>query len=94
MLLQCYGELFSYKPFIFLDEIQIVEGWEKFARRLADSKYTVYITGSNAKMLSKEMASVLGGRYLVQDVFPFSFPEYKPRCRNVAAEGKGVLFLP
>ncbi len=76
LLLQCYGELFRYKPFVFLDEIQIVDGWEKFARRLADSKYSVCITGSNAKMLSREMASVLGGRYLVQNVFPFSFKEY------------------
>ena len=75
-MLQCYVEMFSYKPFIFLDEIQNVEGWEKFARRLADNKYSVYITGSNAKMLSKEMATVLGGRFLVQNVFPFSFEEY------------------
>ncbi len=74
-LLQCYSEMFSYKPFIFLDEIQNVDGWEKFARRLADTKYSVYITGSNAKMLSKEMATVLGGRFLVQNVFPFSFKE-------------------
>ena len=71
-LLQCYAELFNYKPFVFLDEIQDVEGWEKFARRLADNKYSVYITGSNAKMLSKEMATILGGRFLVQNVFPFS----------------------
>lgn len=76
LILQCYGEMFSYKPFIFLDEIQNIEGWEKFARRLADNKYSVYITGSNAKMLSKEMATVLGGRFLVQNVFPFSFEEY------------------
>ena len=75
-LLQCYAEMFNYKPFIFLDEIQNVEGWEKFARRLADNKYSVYVTGSNAKMLSKEMATVLGGRFLVQNVFPFSFEEY------------------
>lgn len=75
-LLQCYAELFEHKPFVFLDEIQIVEGWEKFARRLADNKYSVCVTGSNAKMLSKEMATVLGGRFIVQDVFPFSFKEY------------------
>lgn len=76
LLLQCYGELFSHKPFIFLDEIQNIDGWEKFARRLADNKYSVCITGSNAKMLSKEMATVLGGRFLVQNIFPFSFEEY------------------
>ena len=76
LILQCYGEMFSCKPFVFLDEIQNIESWEKFARRLADNKYSVCITGSNAKMLSKEMATVLGGRFLVQNVFPFSFEEY------------------
>ncbi len=61
---------------IFLDEIQNIEGWEKFARRLADSKYRVFVTGSNAKMLSKEIHSTLGGRFIAHEVFPFSFREY------------------
>ena len=61
---------------LFLDEIQNIVGWEKFARRIADNKYKVVITGSNAKMLSKDVASVLGGRYITHDVFPFSFGEY------------------
>jgi len=43
-----------------LDEIQIVEYWEKLARRLADQGYRVYVTGSNAKMLSSEIATTLG----------------------------------
>ena len=64
------------KTLIFLDEIQIVEHWEKFARRLADQQYRVYITGSNAKMLSAEIATTLGGRYIVQNVYPFSFSEF------------------
>lgn len=72
----CYEAMFDYKPLLFLDEIQIVNGWEKFARRLADQKYQVYITGSNAKMLSSEIATTLGGRYLIQEVFPYSFSEY------------------
>lgn len=76
LILQSYNELFKHKPFIFLDEIQNVDGWEKFARRLADTNYRVFITGSNAKMLSKEMATVLGGRYIVQNVFPYSFEEF------------------
>ncbi len=50
-----YKELYNRKPIVFLDEIQIVVGWEKFARRLADQKYQVFITGSNAQMLSKEI---------------------------------------
>ena len=71
-----YEEMFDTQPVFFFDEIQIVEGWEKFARRLADQKYRVYITGSNAKMLSSEIATTLGGRYMIKDVFPLSFAEY------------------
>lgn len=71
-----YEEMFDTQPFFFFDEIQIVEGWEKFARRLADQKYSVYITGSNAKMLSSEIATTLGGRYETKEVFPLSFAEY------------------
>ena len=71
----CYEEMYDYKPFFFLDEIQIVPGWEKFARRLADKNYRAYITGSNAKMLSSEIATTLGGRYMIRNVYPFSFKE-------------------
>ena len=72
----CYEEMFDCKPIFFLDEIQIVDHWEKFARRLADQGYRVYVTGSNAKMLSSEIATTLGGRYLIQNVYPYSFQEY------------------
>ncbi len=64
------------KPYVFLDEVQIVPGWEKFVRRLADMKYRVSITGSNSKMLSREIASTLGGRFLPTQVFPYSLAEY------------------
>ena len=74
-ILTSYQEMFDYKPFIFLDEIQIIDGWEKFARRLADQNYHVYITGSNAKMLSSEIATTLGGRFQIKEVFPLSFRE-------------------
>ncbi len=64
------------RPHIFLDEIQNVIGWDKFVRRLADMKYHVNITGSNSKMLSREIASTLGGRFMTMQVFPYSFREY------------------
>lgn len=64
------------KPYLFLDEIQNVDGWEKFVRRVADMKYRINITGSNSKMLSKEIASTLGGRFVILNVFPYSFKEY------------------
>ena len=72
----CYEEMYDHRPLFFLDEVQLVKGWEKFARRLADQKYQVYITGSNAKMLSSEIATTLGGRYMVLEVFPYCFSEY------------------
>ena len=64
------------RPYIFLDEIQNISGWEKFVRRLADMKYKIQITGSNSKMLSSEMASTLGGRFMIVNVYPYSFSEY------------------
>jgi len=77
LLIDAYKSLFNETPVLFLDEIQNIEGWEKFARRLADSgEYRVFITGSNAKMLSREMATTLGGRYLIKSIYPFSFSEY------------------
>ena len=76
LILECHAELSNKRPMLFLDEIQNVEGWEKFARRLADSKYSVYITGSNAKMLSREIMTTLGGRYLPIEVYPFGLKEY------------------
>ncbi len=63
-------------PIMFLDEIQNIEGWHKFARRLADHKYQVYITGSNAKMLSSDIPTTLGGRYVVKTIFPYSYHEF------------------
>jgi len=61
----------------FFDEIQEKDGWERFIRRLLDQeKMAIYITGSSAKMLSKEIASSLRGRTFTQEIFPFSFIEY------------------
>ena len=74
--------------YYFFDEIQIIEGWEHFARRMADQKKRVYITGSNAKMLSAEMARILGGRYIPKMIMPFSFGEaldYKKIAHDDAA---------
>ena len=84
-LLEAYKELFTEKPVMFLDEIQNVSGWEKFARRLADTSHKVFITGSNAKMLSREIATTLGGRYLIKEIYPLSFREYL-QMNNVIPE--------
>ena len=76
LILEAHAEMYGKRPMLFLDEIQVIEGWEKFARRLADAKYSVWITGSNSKMLSSEIMTTLGGRYLSFEVYPFSFKEY------------------
>ncbi len=76
LILEVHGTMSDKKPILFLDEIQNIEGWEKFARRLADQKYRVYITGSNAKMLSSDVATTLGGRYVTKHIMPYSFSEY------------------
>ena len=76
LILDAYREIFSEKPILFLDEIQNVDGWEKFARRMADTGYRIFITGSNAKMLSSEIATTLGARFLIKKIFPLSFREY------------------
>ncbi len=76
LLLECHAEMYDCHPIMFLDEVQNIPHWEKFARRMADTGHSVYITGSNSKMLSGEVASTLGGRYLVQEIYPYSFQEY------------------
>ena len=75
-ILQAHYQLNEQKPILFLDEIQNIPSWEKFARRMANEKYRVYITGSNAKMLSSEFATVLGGRYQTVNIYPYSFCEF------------------
>lgn len=90
LLIESYKELFEHKPVLYLDEIHNIEEWEKFARRLADSDYRVYITGSNAKMLSREIQSTLGGRFMVKEITPLSFVEYL-RFNEIVPD-KNVLY--
>jgi len=88
----CYEEMYDCRPIFFLDEIQLIDKWEKFARRLADQKYRVYVTGSNARMLSSEIATTLGGRYMVREVFPFSFGEFL-RFSKIDIRQPNVLYI-
>jgi len=62
--------------FVF-DEIQLIDGWERFVRRLLDSENVrICVSGSSSKMLSKELATSMRGRSISTEVFPFSFAEY------------------
>lgn len=73
------GSLQEINPecrYFLFDEIQNVDGWELFANRLARSGYNLVITGSNAKLLSRELATHLTGRHILIELFPFSFKEF------------------
>ncbi len=90
-ILECHIEMTGKdNPMLFLDEIHNIDGWEKFARRMADSKRTVWITGSNAKMLSKEIMTTLGGRYIPVEVYPYSFKEFL-RSRDIPYDEETLM---
>ena len=77
LILTVYTELYGEgKPALFLDEIQNITGWERFVRRLNDEGYKVYVSGSNSKLLSREIATALRGRDYPIQVLPFSFKEF------------------
>ncbi|KUO42682.1 MAG: hypothetical protein APU95_03115 [Hadesarchaea archaeon YNP_N21] len=65
------------KPFLFLDEVQNVEGWERFVRALNERKEAfIAISGSSSRLLSQELATVLTGRQIYFEIFPLSFREF------------------
>ena len=65
------------KPYLFLDEAHSIEGWERFVRTLSErDKSCVIVTGSSSKLLSKEYASLLSGRYIELNIYPLSFKEF------------------
>ncbi len=77
---------------IFLDEIQNIEKWEFFVRRVFEEGYKIFITGSNAKLLSSELATRLTGRYLKIELYPFSFVEFlKIKKTNLNSRDSGQL---
>jgi len=72
-LLEIYGKGMKV---LFFDEIQNLEKWELFVNRLHREGYNIFLTGSNAKLLSRELATHLTGRHYSIELFPFSFREY------------------
>lgn len=81
LIIDAYFELYPDKKeseiFFFFDELQEIEGWEKFVRRIYDTiSRNIFITGSSSKLLSKEIATSLRGRTIAYEVFPLSFKEY------------------
>lgn len=76
LLYECFLEMYGDRRIFYFDEVQNIEGWERFARRLHDTGYKLIITGSNASLLSRELGTRLTGRHLPFTLFPFSFREY------------------
>lgn len=76
LVLKAFYEIYGKPKFIFLDEVQNIDGWELFVNRLKRSGFNIIVTGSNAKLLSKELATHLTGRHFSLELFPFSFREF------------------
>lgn len=100
LILQTYQELHPdiklSDCYFFFDEIQEVQGWEKFISRIyASVSQHVFITGSNAKLLSKEIATALRGRTITYEIYPFSFSEYvgviSPKLNLYSSKDKASL---
>lgn len=97
-LLEAYYQLNSpsagKKIFLFLDEVQNIKYWEKWLNRLfEEGKYKIFITGSNATLLSSEMSSALTGRNIPISLFPLSFYEYYAYFKNKALDSKSIYDL-
>jgi predicted AAA+ superfamily ATPase len=76
-VLSCVYQLYGTDvPYLVLDEIQDVDGWYLFVNRLLRTNLHIFVTGSNAKLLSGELATHLTGRYNEIHLYPFSFSEY------------------
>ncbi|RLD86004.1 MAG: ATP-binding protein [Bacteroidetes bacterium] len=71
-----HKELYNKDAVLFFDEIQNINGWEKFINRLYEQGRKIFITGSNASLLSSEISTTLTGRNKTLELFPFSFKEY------------------
>lgn len=81
LITECYYRKYpafkNKRCYLFLDEVQRIEGWDMFVRRLLDTEeLTICVTGSSSKLLSTEIATSLRGRSLATEIFPFSFREY------------------
>ncbi|MBP5478000.1 MAG: ATP-binding protein [Bacteroidaceae bacterium] len=87
-VLSCVYQLYGTDvPYLFLDEIQNVDGWYLFVNRLLRTDIHIFVTGSNAKLLSGELATHLTGRYNEIRLYPFSYAEY---CRYHKVDLEGI----
>jgi predicted AAA+ superfamily ATPase len=90
VLLELFIELYGVQKTFYFDEIQNIEGWERFVRRLHDQGNKIYVTGSNATLFSQELGTRLTGRYFQLELYPYSFSELL-RYRYPALDTRGVM---
>ena len=76
VMYELFIELYGEQQTFYFDEIQNIPGWERFVRRLYNQGNKIFITGSNAAMLSQELGTHLTGRYIDVELYPYSFAEY------------------
>ena len=75
-IIKAVFEVYPESKYLFFDEIQNLKNWEIFVNKLKRRGYNLILTGSNAKLLSKDLATALTGRYIPIEIFPFSFKEF------------------
>ena len=75
-LCEVFAELYGNENYYYFDEIQNIPGWEHFVKRLYNQGKKIFITGSNARMLSRELGTLLTGCYIGMELYPFSFKEF------------------
>lgn len=81
-LQEIFIELFGIQQVYYFDEIQNINGWEMFVRRLYNANNKIYITGSNANLFSEELGTRLTGRYISLTLYPVSFSEFTVYKQN------------
>jgi len=95
LILECYFELYPETKidglFVFLDEVENVEGWEKFVHRILERGARVFITGSSSKLLAKEISTAMRGRSVSFRLDPLSFREFL-RIKGVSTEPNAVIY--
>lgn len=89
-VIQSLNEVYPDYRYLLLDEIQNLQGWELWVNKLYRRGVNLLITGSNARLLSREMATSLTGRYVQIEVFPFSFAEVL-RFHKISFPGQSAL---
>lgn len=91
VIIDSYKTLFpNLEPVLFFDEIQNLRNWHLYLKRLHVKGYKIYVTGSNAHLISREIATFLKGRSLETTIFPFSFPEFL-KLKNIEIQQKDTI---